>query len=140
MYIYEGGPLTYYHRRNEISKAINWRKELDNWAKDNNVKTFNPAKTFLKERNHTYNPKIVVDQNNYYINKCDICVVSLDNIDHSPGTIFELTRFKELGKPVMSFGDCGSHWSPHINSCISSYCVELDEVIELLENMFDQNM
>lgn len=138
MYIYEAGALTKYFRDNEMHKATEWRYKLDEYAEENYIPTFNPAKTFLKERNHTYDPKIVVDQNNYYINKCDICVVCLDNIDSSPGTIFELTRFKELGKPVIAFGNCGKHWSPHINSCISNYCVELNEVIELLENMFDQ--
>lgn len=138
MYIYEAGAITCHHKNNKIYKAIDWRNKLSNWAITNNIEVFNPCINFLREINHTYDAKIVVDQNNYYINKCDICVVCLDDIDYSPGTIFELTRFKELGKPVIAFGNSGRHWSPHINSCISNYCVELDEAIELLENMFDQ--
>jgi len=136
MYIYECGCLTHYHRINEFHKATEWRNKLDQWAESSYVYTYNPAKTFLKERNHTYDSKIVVDQNNYYINKSDICVVCLDDIMQSPGSIFELTRFKELGKPVIAFGQ--RHWSPHINSCISNHCETLDDIIELLYNMFDQ--
>ena len=137
MYLYLGGALTYYHRNNEMIKGTQWRQRLDHWAHDlRDVKTFNPAITFLKEKNHTYDSKIVVDQNNYYINKCNIMIVNLDDIDYSPGTIFELVRFKELGKPVIAFGSQGRHWSPHINSCISHQCETLDEVTELLCNMF----
>jgi len=139
MYLYEAGALTYYHRNNQLLKGTKWRQTLDNWSQElKNVKTFNPAITFLKEKNHTYDAKVVVDQNNYYINKCNICVVNLDDICESPGTIFELTRFKELGKPVIAFGTQGVHWSPHINSCISHQCETLEDVKELLCNMFFQ--
>jgi len=124
--------------RNEFDKATGWRDYLSDWAKDNNVKVFNPCINFLREMNHTYAERVVVDQNNYYIDKCDICVVCIDDIDSSPGTIFEIVRFRELGKPVIAFGESGRHWSPHINSCISNYCDDLDSAIELLENMFDQ--
>jgi nucleoside 2-deoxyribosyltransferase len=136
MYIYEGGALTYYYTNNIFYKSTEWRNKLDNWASDNNTNTFNPAKNFEIEKNHTYTEKLIVDQNNYYINKCDICVVCIDDIDKSPGTIYELTRFKELNKPVIAFGTQGKHWSPHINSCISEYCDTVEDVIELLTNMF----
>jgi len=139
MYIYEASCMTHYHRNNELHKASEWRDKLDAWAESCFIYTFNPVKTFLKEMNHTYSEKVIVDQNNYYINKSDICVVCINDIDFSPGTIFELTRFKELGKPVIAFGEQGRHWSPHINCCISNYCETLDDVIELLGNMFDQN-
>jgi nucleoside 2-deoxyribosyltransferase len=131
------GTLSYYHRNKVIGRGLNWRLNLDNWAKDNGIKTFNPAITFLKEINHTYAGNMCVAQNEYYLNKCDIGVVNMDAIDYSPGTIYELCRFKSLGKPVIAFGD--KHWSPHINSCISNYCDTLEDVKELLINMFDQN-
>ena len=138
MYIYLGGCLTYYYSNNEFHKATEWRQKLDIWSHNNDIDTFNPTKNFAIEKNHTYSEKLVVDQNNYYINNSDICVVCIDNIDKSPGTIFELTRFKELGKPVIAFGIQGKHWSPHINSCISEYCDTIEDVIDLLMNMFDQ--
>lgn len=137
MYIYMAGALTYYHNNNEIEKGLTWRNKLDEWARDNGIKTFNPALTFMIEQNHSYSPSMCVAQNDYYINKCDICIVNLDDIDYSPGTIYELTRFKELRKPVISFGR--KSWSPHINYCVSNHCETLDEVIELLINMFGQS-
>ena len=137
MYIYEAGALTYYHCNNQLLKGTQWRQTLDNWVHEfKNIKTFNPAITFLKEKNHTYSPEMCVDQNEYYLNKCNIMVVNLDDIDQSPGTIYELVRFKDMRKPVIAFGK--SHWSPHINSCISHQCETLEDVIELLCNMFFQ--
>lgn len=136
MFIYEIGALTYYNRINQIEKGLKWRKELDNWANDNNIKTFNPGLTYIRERNHTYNPNMCVAQNDYYIDKCDIAIANLYDIDFSPGSIYELVRFKELRKPVVAFGN--KHWSPHINFCISHQCENLEEVIELLCNMFNQ--
>lgn len=137
MNIYSAGALTYYHRNNQIKKGLKWRSELDEWAVDNDINTFNPGITYMKEINHFYNPNMCVAQNDYYIDKCDICVVNLDDIDYSPGTIYEITRFRELRKPVIGFGV--KHWSPHINSCISHQCETLDEVIELICNMFGQS-
>ncbi len=136
MFIYTIGALTYYYKNNEFYKGLKWRNDLSDWAENANIKVFNPALNFINETNHTYNPKIVVDQNDYYINKCDIAVVNLDDIDYSPGSIYELVRFKELRKPVIAFGK--RHWSPHINYCISHQCETLEDVIELLCNMFNQ--
>jgi len=72
MYIYTIGALTYYHRNNRMEEALKWRNDLGVWAKENNIKIFNPALTYLKEINHTYTPKMAVEQNDYYINKSDI--------------------------------------------------------------------
>jgi len=138
MFIYEAGTLTYYFKKNKFHNSTIWREKLDNWANDADCDTFNPAKNFVIEKNHTYSDKLVVDQNDYYINNSDICVVCIDDIDQSPGTIYELTRFKEQRKPVIAFGSQGKHWSPHINSCISEYCDTIEDVIDLLMNMFDQ--
>lgn len=137
MFIYTIGALTYYHRNNQIEKGLGWRNKLSEWAWNNNIKMFNPAITYMKERNHQYDPRVCVDQNDYYINKCDIAVANLYDIDFSPGSIYELVRFKELRKPVIAFGK--KHWSPHINYCISHQCETLDEVIELICNMFEQS-
>jgi nucleoside 2-deoxyribosyltransferase len=141
MYIYEIGALTHYKKTNQMEKATEWRDTLDKWAKNNNIKTFNPAITFLKEIDHDYDPEMCVAQNDFYINKCDIAVVNIEDIDYSPGSIYELVRFKELRKPVIAFGCKGisGHWSPHIQSCVSQWCCTIDEVIELLCNMFSQN-
>jgi nucleoside 2-deoxyribosyltransferase len=114
-----------------------WRKQLDDWCKYNNIKTFNPYLNFVVEKNHTYSDKLIVDQNEYYLNKADIMVCNLDDILESPGTQYELVRFKDMKKPVIAFGS--PTWSPHINSCISQHCETLDDVIELICNEFDQS-
>lgn len=88
MYIYEAGCLTYYFRNKEMQKGTEWREKLDIWANNNDVDTYNPAKTFLKEINHTYDSKMCVDQNEYYLHKCDIMIINLDDIEFSPGTIY----------------------------------------------------
>jgi nucleoside 2-deoxyribosyltransferase len=137
MFIYEIGALTHLYKTNQFNKAIEWRQKLDNWAKDNGVGTFNPVLTWQKEINHTYGYGLVVDQNDYYINKSDIAVADLNFIDFSPGSIYELTRFKELRKPVIAFSD-KMHWSPHINFSITQKVDTLEDVIELLTVEFDQ--
>lgn len=138
MNIYMIGTLTFYKETNQMYKATEWRKQLDSWAYDNDYKTFNPAIDFEREINHTYNERLCVNQNDYYINKCDIAVANLDDIERSPGSIYELVRFRELRKPVIAFGSKSN--SPHINSCISHHCETLDEVIEVLINMFSQQI
>jgi nucleoside 2-deoxyribosyltransferase len=136
LFIYTIGALTFYHRINLINKGLEWRNKVCEWGKDNNVKVFNPAINFIKERNHRYEPRLCVDQNDYYIDKCDIAIANLNDIDFSPGSIYELVRFRELRKPVIAFGQ--RNWSPHVNACISHQCETLDEVFELLCNMFEQ--
>ena len=138
MFIYTIGSLTYYYRTKQSEKGHIWREMLKQWASDNGVKVFDPASTYAKESNHSYNPKLCVEQNNYYIDKCDIAVVNMDCLEESPGSIYELVRFKELGKPVIAFGKSKWDWSPHIQYCISHQCETLEEVIELLSNMFNQ--
>jgi nucleoside 2-deoxyribosyltransferase len=141
MYIYEIGAITKHFKNNEMYKAIEWRDKLDRWANGVGVQTFNPVNTYLKEVNHSYDPSMCVAQNDFYIHKSDIAVADIEDIDFSPGSIYELTRFKELRKPVIAFNCKGvnKHWSPHVQSCISNWCCDLDEVIDLLCNMFGQN-
>ena len=136
MFIYEIGAITCHYRNQEFEKATTWRNQIDKWAKDNCIKTFNPNLTYQIEVNHSYDPKMCLAQNDYYIRKCDIAVVNMHDIESSPGSIYELTRFKEMRKPVIGFGE--KHWSPHLNSCISHQCDSLDEVLELISNMFSQ--
>ena len=136
MFLYEVGALTYLDKINEFHKATEWRNKLDAWAKDNGIKVFNPAITWLKEKSHTYSGKLVVAQNDYYIDRSNIAVANLSYLDFSPGSIYELVRFKDLRTPVIAFGK--PHWSPHINSCISERLNTVEDVIELLNVEFHQ--
>lgn len=140
IYIYEAGTLTYLHKHNMFDKAINWRNTLDSWCKDVDIKTFNPSITFLKERNRAYDGLMAVRQNDLFLNLTNMMVVQMDYLDFSPGTQYELTTYKQLypWKPIIAFGEEPRHWSPHISSCIQEYCKDINEVIELISNMFIQ--
>ena len=135
IYLYLAGSLTYLLTHNMFYKATRWRNDLDTWALDNGIKTFNPAKVYSVEKNHNYSDKMIVDQNNFFLNKTTIMVVQLEYLDQSPGTIYELALYKAMGKPIIAFGK-EKHWSPHVNYCISHHCETEEEVIELLTNMF----
>jgi len=138
LFLYEAGALTYHYKNNTFNLALNWRDKLDKFASDNNIETFNPAKTYLIERNHTYNPIIAVHQNKWYLDKSDILILDMNYIDYSPGTQWECVYASQVKIiPIIAFGK--KHWSPHIMSGISHLCKDIDEVIEVLINMFGQS-
>ena len=137
MFIYTIGALTHYHKKGESQKGRVWRNIVQNWGRDNCISVFNPSITYDREASHRYEPRMCVDQNDFFIQKCDIAIVNLDKLEKSPGSIYELVRFKEQKKPVISFGTSKFDWSPHINSCISNHCETLEEVLDLLSNMFE---
>ena len=88
-----------------------------------------------REINHGYSGKLIVDQNDFFLNKTTIMILQLEYLDYSPGSIYEITTFKHMKKPIIAFGE-SEHWSPHINTAISEYCKDIEDVIELLNNMF----
>ena len=135
LYIYLCGSLTYFKKIGKLDIALEWREEIDMWAKDNGIRTFNPAKNFEKEICHGYSGKLIVDQNDFFLHKSTIMIVQLEYLDYSPGSIYEITTFKHMKKPIIAFGE-SEHWSPHINTAISEYCKDIEDVIELLNNMF----
>lgn len=135
MYLYLAGALTYYYKKGQFDKATEWRNKIIEWCKDNNIKYFNPADTYLNERNHTYYYKLCVDQNRHFLDRADILIVNLNGIDYSPGTMWELTYASEKRKiPIIAIGH--KHWSPHVMYGISHLCKNEDDVIEVLTNMF----
>lgn len=136
MYLYLAGALTYYYKKGQFDKATEWRNKIIEWCKDNNIKYFNPADTYLNERNHNYYYKLPVDQNRYHLDKANILIVNLEDIDRSPGTIWEIVYSSEKKKiPIIAIAK-KPHWSPHIMYGISHICKNEDEVIEVLTNMF----
>jgi len=135
LYIYTCGSLTYLKKIGKLDIALKWRKKIDKWAEENNIRVFNPAKNFEKEVNHGYSGKLIVDQNDFFLNKTTIMIVQLEYLDYSPGSIYEIATFKHMKKPIIAFGE-SKHWSPHINTSISEYCKNIEDVIELLNNMF----
>lgn len=139
MYIYLSGSLSYLHKIGKFEKATEWRNQIEYWAKDNNIKTFNPADTFEKDIISNRSSNMIVDQNIYFLYKCDMMIVNLNHILQSPGTMFEMFYFKQKFKPVVAFfgeGMLPRDFSSHIEYCISQKCRDTDEVIELISTMF----
>ncbi len=136
MYIYEIGAITKYYRDSTPEKAFVWRDEIDYWAgQRRGVNTFNACKAYNPNTLHLNNlGRIGVDQNEYFINKCDIAICNMEDIEASPGSIYELVRFKMQGKPVIAFG--APNWSPHLMSCISCVVPTLQDALDLLDTMF----
>jgi nucleoside 2-deoxyribosyltransferase len=133
--LYLAGALTYHYKNKQFDKATKWRNKLIAWCDDNYIKYYNPANTYSNECNHTYNSKLCVDQNRYYLNKADILIVDLNDILESPGTQWEIVYASEVRKiPIIAFGQ--ANWSPHIMYGISHLCKNEDEVVEVLANMF----
>jgi hypothetical protein len=136
MYIYEIGACSKYYREGTPDKATIWRQKVDEWADNSSYAlAYNPAKTYNPATIH-FNRwgRLAVDHNEYFISKCDIAICNLEDIDASPGSIYELTRFKTQSKPVIAFGrPC---WSPHISSCISCTVPTLEEALDLINTMF----
>ena len=137
MYIYEAGNLTYFYETGNKELAKNWRIQLSEFCIDNYIDYFDPSLTFDNKENHKMSYKTIVKQNDYYLNKADIMVVQLDGIEKSPGTLYEVYKFHRDGKPVIGFG-ANRPKSPHISVCIDEFCESIDDVIQVLLNMYNQ--
>lgn len=136
MLIYTIGAITYHYQNGEPNKAIEWRADLDSFAKIYNVLVFDPTRTYTKDYVPIENDHFCVMQNDYYLKQTDIAVVNLDALEHSPGSVYELVMCKVLGIPTIAFGDSKWRENPHIESCIDSHVESLDDVKDFLYDMF----
>jgi nucleoside 2-deoxyribosyltransferase len=142
--IYMGGCISYFHCNNEYNKATAWRvklaqKLLDLNAKlcDNHFDWFDPTINF-EDNIHTANVRTVVQQNNHYLDKCDIMVVNLEQLDNSPGTIYEIVYYTIKNKPIIAFNYNKLIHSPHISIGITEKLDTLDDVVEYLHSYYAQ--
>lgn len=84
-FIYLAGNLTYFKSQGEEmyrDKVLKWRNEIAEWLKDNDIPYFNPAETFEKEQAHSYSTRSVVEQNKHFLNKTDILIVDLSELEN----------------------------------------------------------
>ena len=107
--IYMAGCISYYYRNNEYHKATEWRIELAQKLLELNADLgirhfdwFDPTVNF-EENVKTANNKTVVQQNNHYLDRCDMLVVNLSELEKSPGTIYEIVYFSLKNKPIIAF-------------------------------------
>lgn len=146
MKIYFGGCISHHQRNSEMYKAIEWRNILAQKLSDLNADMyikkfdwFDPTDKF--DENLKYNYNTIVMQNKLYLDECDILVVNLEKLEDSPGTLFEIFYYYYKQKPVIAFGkttDPNIINQPHINSSITEYLSNLDEVVNYIKNMYSQ--
>lgn len=140
--LYLAGAISYLKEIDEYDKAILWRIQLINKLTDLNNKLgyikyrcFDPTINF-EENYNTASNKTVVQQNDFYLDNCDILIVNLEYLDKSPGTLYEIYKYKFLNKPVIAFGN--NKWAdkPHVAESITVKLKDIDEVIDYLESYY----
>jgi nucleoside 2-deoxyribosyltransferase len=140
MLIYLAGCMSEHDRKGCFEKATSWRKtatkELSHT--EGKMKLFDPCDnyTFNKE----YNPKGVVNQNLAYLKNTDVILVNLEEIDKSPGTLFEIFYGYMNHIPIISFGESYLYDSqPHITESISMHFEEIYGATDYILSMFSQD-
>ena len=133
--IFLSGCMSYHYNNNKPELAENWRNKATDRLKDK-FDIFNPCTNYYKNIN--YNPKGVVYQNIAYLNKSDIILLNIDDIQQSPGTLFELYYSFLHNKPVISFGKSLLLNQPHIHEAITMNFLDLDGVCDYIDNMYCQ--
>lgn len=128
------GSMTEYLNKNEFHKATEWRKEATSFLNCNNIKVFDPTRNFNK--NNNYCPSGIPMQNLYYIKKCGFALANLEYILKSPGSIFELSSFFVLQKPIIAYGQLTNY--SHIDDILTMHFDTLQESLEYISNMYGQ--
>ena len=140
--LYLAGAISYLKEIDEYDKAILWRIQLINKLTDLNNKLgyikyrcFDPTTNF-EENDKTASNKTIVQQNDYYLDKCDIMIVNLEHLDKSPGTLYEIYKYKFLNKPVIAFGNNDWADKPHVVESITVCLSNIDGVVDYLESYY----
>jgi nucleoside 2-deoxyribosyltransferase len=134
--IFLSGCMSYYYNHDKPNLAEDWRNEAIEKLGDK-FNIFNPCKNYNK--NKYYDSKGVVYQNLAYLNKSDIVILNADNIEKSPGTLFEIFTSFLNHKSVISFGGNNSILEqPHVKESITVHFDTLDEVCDYIRNMYCQ--
>lgn len=132
--VYLIGSMTEYLNRGEFEKATEWRKQAGLFLKSCGIKTFDP--TYKFKVNHHYEPKGIPMQNLFYIKKCDFGLANLECILQSPGSIFELTSFYVLQKPIIAFGKLSGY--SHIDDILTMRFDTSEKALQYMCDMYCQ--
>jgi nucleoside 2-deoxyribosyltransferase len=130
--VYLAGAISFFHNTNCPERATGWRNIAENYLSYYDIKCFNPCKC------EGFSEDMIVKQNMYYLNQCDIILVNLDMINDSVGTIFELTEAKHRGKPIIAFGK--SYWRerPHMKYLIDTYFDTFEDALDNIVTAYRQ--
>lgn len=142
--VYLAGCMSYFYSRKKYKRVIEWRLELVQKLLDcnanlceNHFSWFDPTINF-EDNVKTANNKTVVQQNNHYLDECNILIVNLDEVDKSPGTLYEIFYYGIQNKPVIAFGDNDWTNSPHIAESVTVTLKDINEVVDYLMSYFVQ--
>lgn len=133
---YLAGCITYYYNNNIMNKATEWRKIARHRLSANGIKGFDPS-VYFKE-NLEYDTKSVPYQNLSYLQRSEFILINLNELNNSPGTIFELAWAFILKKPVIAFGKCDWSAQPHIRESITITFPNLEDAIDYIATMYFQ--
>lgn len=136
MRIYLAGCTSYYDNPDNWHKAIDWRKKATAALLDSGNKVFDPTVNW--HTNSDYDSNLMVIQNEYYLKNSDLLLVNLDDLDKSYGTIFEIITAHHLNIPIIAFGENYITTHPHINHCIDSIFLNLDNALNFIFNTYCQ--
>ena len=134
MLIYLAGAISCYHKENNFKLAQEWRIKATNFLKDMDYSTFDPTINF--QHNLIYLSSEAVKQNDCYLNKADLVLVNLADLDKSYGTIYEIITAHHLNKPVIAFGHNKIADHPHISSTITSINLDLNMALECISSIY----
>lgn len=138
MFIYLAGAMRYYDNIHKFELATDWRDEAVNKLKVCGYKDkdiFNPCKNY--NINKTFDSSGVVYQNLVYLHKTDVLILNLQDIDKSPGTLFEIYYAFLNHIPVVGFGENELYnVQPHIRASITVKFDNVDQVVGYIKNMY----
>jgi nucleoside 2-deoxyribosyltransferase len=134
--IYLAGAMTYYEKIQELSNAIKWRQQVEDLLSDCAIKVYDPTNNYTQ--NKTYDAKGVPYQNLYYLQNCDLIILNMEYIEHSPGTLFEIFLGWYLKKPIISFGYSRLLEQPHIKESITIHFDTLEDCTDYVKSMYLQ--
>lgn len=142
--IYLAGAMTHYIKNNDLDSMNLWRDTIIQRLNESdiNIKVFNPCNNF--ETNKYYGCEHFLKQNTHYVEKSDIVIFNLDNINTSSGTIYELCLSYAMNKIIICFGDKKSisfnKLGEHFKEIIASSIIfdDLEEIIDYILSMYCQ--
>lgn len=134
--LYTAGSITYYEKIHQLNKAITWRKQVETIFIDCNLKVFNPTANYIQSK--TYDGKGVSYQNLYYLQNCDLILLNMEYLEHSPGTLFEIFLGWYLKKPIIAFGYSRLIEQPHVKEAITIHFNDMEEATEYIQSMYLQ--
>lgn len=132
--VYLAGAISYFYNINQKERATAWREKATECLEQFDIKCFDPC----VNSNGDFSDDIIVKQNIYYLNQCDIVLVDLTMINDSVGTIFELTTAQNNDKLVVAFGHTPWEQRPHMKYLIDVHFGTLEEAIEHIVTAYNQ--